>query len=1245
MRRQRRRRRAIGLTCTLALLVGGPYAYFTRPARLSVALDAYVRKAGLRLVQVEHISFTPWAGLRLMNLELAPRRRPADEEDSLRLLARDVSARCDYLALLTGRLRAADVRLRGPIVTLVRAPSDGSLHWRMPEPRDPLGSLPPLAELPRLTVERADVQVRSPARDGARLLRRWIIDADGGPQRDAGGRTSYVLRARQVGGSAAGRCDQTDTLLEMCWLEQQVRVRTGWVGLDLVLDGVPPEVARLAALPLGAGGYACVREAVFGAHGLAAARIELQDVRLSLPLEDAPGLAAEQRFLQLRSASGELQLAIPQPGPRAPADLTLTLSGRLNEAPARVTLKASQLLVDPDPDGRLGQANGHGPPAVTAAGFDAQIEVDRIELPTARTHPAFVASPRLPNPVREAFRQYQPRGPVRLRLHVWKNAPGAVVDAPGGDRGLHAADIRGQGPTGREVRGSQQAAQASEHEAQASVSVATASDRRSALPVLDDGVRFEGVVEAHGAACRYYEFPYDFDDVRGTLRFSNDGTRLEGMSARHGDGLVRAEGRLNNYHSWTGFELRFSAQNVALDDDLYTALPPAYQNFWREAAPRGVCDATTIITRREGSPETGPLAPQINVDVRLLSGSANLGPDRRLRDADGRVHIEQGLLTLDGLRGWLGQARVRLDGTVELRTDDAAQRDVQFVADDVPFEHACAVRDARGQALGMLRLSGVGDARGRVTAADGCNVDEYAVEIKSGALRAFGDGPAWENVRGCVVQEGDSLRIESLEAQRGGGGWLHLRGVAPRDGAAGPLSLDIEVQDAALESLLPHVLPARWSAVRDGLRPSGPAALAARLHGESADAIQADLRVSLTAMQPTALPLLLRDVSAELSLRAQGFAIRDAVARCGPPGALQLSGRGGWSAGAGGDQLWAELSADASGLELTDEFIRAMPEPLARLLERIAARGRVGLQLERIRLAGSPPQEWDFQGRLDVADGAADLGLPLAHAAGELEGVCRIRPAGVELDARLRLERGELARRPIEAWSGALRVDPSDGVLGIEDARGRLCDGDALGQLRYDPKTGEYELALYLHGVDFDRFFARQSSDSDHWRGARLEGQLFLRGRGGDPRTRTGGGELRITGGSLLSSRITAGVLEATRSRSRAVREQVERAELRFAWQGHVLQFTRVDLYTPDLRLIGVGEWDLRDDRVSLTLLGAHPQDAPRLAVVSDLVELAGRELLQYRVEGTVGDPRVSAEPLHRMTAQVRQLLAGEAAR
>jgi hypothetical protein len=319
-----------------------------------------------------------------------------------------------------------------------------------------------------------------------------------------------------------------------------------------------------------------------------------------------------------------------------------------------------------------------------------------------------------------------------------------------------------------------------------------------------------------------------------------------------------------------------------------------------------------------------------------------------------------------------------------------------------------------------------------------------------------------------------------------------------------------------------------------------------------------------------------------------------------------------------------------------------MPTPFADLLRRMGPQGRVHATLDQVRMSGAADRSWQIEGRVLFEHTDLRLGLPLTDFDGELSGTCRVDPKGrVALQAEFLVDRGQLAARSIERWEGALTRDFGERWVQLEDVRGRLCDGEVVGLARIDPANAAYELSLTLHDLSLEQFLRKPSPDGEPRHG-RIDGRVFVRGKVGDDATRRGGGELRIRGASLLGTPVLASVAEATRRANRRISDALERVELRFIWDGSELKFTRAEIHSRDLRLVGEGSWNMHDDSLAMTLLGARPEHWPRVAVLSDLIEVAGQELLQYRVTGTAAAPHVQVEPLHNLTEPLRKLLGAE---
>ncbi len=1211
MRRRSWRRRLLLGVAAIVVLIGGAYLYATRPARLCAQVVRAFQALDCTEVKLGELSFSPWHGLEVLDLEVALQEASATALQigvpQLPPLLRVAQARvrCNLATLLWGEFRPTEIALRGVAITVVRDPVSGATNWNRRRPMQGTTKPAAVASYPRLTVEGADVQLLTVEDGQLRLLRRLVVDATGQPEalsEDTSASAIYRLRVTRKAGADAAEGSREGggptPLVEMRHLDTGEWVASAdWMDLESARLLLPHALSR-ACDDLNLAGRARLERIGIVAGHVREAQLQLAGLRFSLPVEEqAARVAPADRFLQITDARATLSYqpeASRLAAEHRSARIELNAGGRINGAPARLTFSADGLdaaaLVSAWTKQQADAARGEDVPVPR---YEARVEVESLALPTADDQPTFVSCPRLPPGVRNFLTKYDPHGRVNLRLMI-RGKPGPTSSSP------------------RRVAGHTQ---------------------------------IEGELEALGASCRYVEFPYRIEDAWGRLRFSGGSVYLEGLHGRHGATRVRADGRVYTTKSWSGFDLTFRSENVALDPDLYAALSPRHRRLWDTADPVGLCDAHVTLHRDEGSADTGPLNTSVHVDGRLLSGSLSVAGNRRLDHADGLFSIAHGVVTLRDLHGYFGDAALRLSGTVDAANQARPpQADVHLEAVGVPVQRVSEIHDARDESIGTIDFQGVGDIWGQVRGNGDVTspATHYTVHLRDGVLTSFDPTQPWQHTQGWIALSGEQQRIISLAA-RGDEAWLEAAGtLPPRVGVSTPIALDLRAADTRIERLLQRVVPGRWARVREALGLAGQGSLSMRFESEATDdrpaRLSADIHLEAERMKPEPLPLDLNAMKAHLTLRADGLELHQATASYGDSGEIQVSGRAGWEAGS----AWSDVRVAARGLEFCDDLIGAMPDPFADLLRRMGPKGRVNATLDRVRMSGAADRSWQIDGRVLFEHADLRLGLPLTDFDGELSGTCRVDPEGrVELKAEFMVDRGQLAARSIERWEGALTRDVGERWVRLEDVRGRLCDGEVVGLARIDPANAAYELSLTLHDLSLEQFLRRPGSDGSPRRG-RIDGRVFVRGKAGDDATRRGGGELRIRGASLLGTPVLASVAEATRRANRRISDALERVELRFIWDGSELKFVRAEIHSRELRLVGEGSWNMRDDSLSMTLLGAHPEHWPRVAVLSDLIEVAGQELLQYRVTGTAASPQVQVEPLHNLTEPLRKLLGGE---
>jgi hypothetical protein len=1190
MKSRRRLRWIIWAGLALSVLAVAAYLYLTDPARLRAQVQAALREQHLSALTVGDVSYTPWGGLLLTDLTLPA---GADERggDPPLIQVGTLRLRCRLPALLRGRLELTSLEVDRASATIV-CEADPQAAAAVDAEREAGAQRLWEAlqvhrtELPRVIAHRLDVQLMLREQGRRRLLERALVSVQGGAEGD--GYRLNVVRLPTM----------TAVLASMLWRPAgQLEVALDWVALDTLRPLLPPRLAE-AVNSLVLAGRVRVQEAVLqfpgtsgraeGATGagprLASVELRLGELRGELPVEATPaGGPRPAAFLRFAETNGTLMLRLPERD-RAP-ELELRCSGQLNGAPATLRLAAGpRLLAEVWP---LASPGGDTAPVGLGDVRAAEFTVRGLEVPTRHTHAAFVESPRLPPPVRAAFKDYQPEGRVNLRLRI---APAVA----GGD----------------------------------------------------ETTRVEGELEALGNTCTYYRFPYVFEEARGTVRFRKGQILFDELCARHGAARLCARGVVNNNHEWTGFDMTFHGENVALDGALYAALPEEHRALWQSAAPLGLCDLVTRVQRAEGTAETGPLPPEVNVRSHWRNGSLQLGDGRRLTHVDGDFAVAHGRVELHDLHGYDDDTAVRLKGALWTAADGPAS-DVQVEVAELHVNEQATLGGATGDGP-QLELVGRADAWGRVSSGGpGGPQQHFGLQLKDGTLRARGVGPdtaapagaapSWANVQGWVIAHNAERRIVSFTCRQGAD-WFDAAGTLPTT-AGTPLALELHARSAALDGLFPQFLPYDWARlVRTfGLQGTGEVSVTLR-PGPAPDgtsAQTADIRLTAERMQAEPFPLPLHDVQAEVTLGPGRFDVHAAEARWGAAGQLKVQGTGTW-ADAG---LAADLNVVARELSFGPELSAGLPPAVAQVFDRLGLRGAFDAVLPRVRVTTGPQPTWQLEGRVPLRKAELRLGLPLTDLTGELSGKCVVDPNGEALlDAELQIEQAQLAERPIAHWRGWLQRGPGERWVRLEGLRGELGGGEVIGSAWIDPRSFEYELTLTLRDIPTGTLLPPGRDVRDTERPGRVDGQVYLRGRGSEIGTRHGGGELRVRGASFVQSPVLPFVLRARRD-ERTVSDKVEHATIQFLWEGSLIRLSRVDIHSRDLRLVGEGTWDMRNDTVRLSLVGAAPEHWPRVAMLSDLLETTGRELIQYRVSGPLSAPSVTTEPLYRLNETLRALL------
>lgn len=221
-------------------------------------------------------------------------------------------------------------------------------------------------------------------------------------------------------------------------------------------------------------------------------------------------------------------------------------------------------------------------------------------------------------------------------------------------------------------------------------------------------------VGLHDSSIKYDKFAYPLEKIAGEVRFEQGVWKFDGLSGRNGSAYVVCDGTFRKLERGGQLDLRFTATDVPLDDDLRQALKPAMQETWSRFRPRGTLDHLVADVRFTSATDALDLAlqlrkwpPKQNVEGRSITIEPTFFP-YRLDSVTGEAHYRNGTLDLVNLHAQHGFTTVRCGGQCLIRDGAWSVRfprfTVQHLAADRDLLTACPPQLAK--ALTKLRLHG-----------------------------------------------------------------------------------------------------------------------------------------------------------------------------------------------------------------------------------------------------------------------------------------------------------------------------------------------------------------------------------------------------------------------------------------------------------------------------------------------------------------------------------------------------------
>ena len=776
-------------------------------------------------------------------------------------------------------------------------------------------------------------------------------------------------------------------------------------------------------------------------------------------------------------------------------------------------------------------------------------------------------------------------------------------------------------------------------------------------------LKVRGKATAKGASMAQKSFPYRIGDLRGQIVFADNRMKIEKLQGRHGDAVIRIDGSVADPATdRETFNIVVRGWNIAFDGDLQRALPPQFRDIWNDFSPRG----STSFVARVVLDSPGPGHQRLEVDL-LLNGRASLayrGFPYRMENVSGAVYFTPETTRVESLISRAGRKSCTIDGTIRHTSKDRPRIDLNIRASVPLDEDLAAALGERGRRLfDELHPTGRAEAVNvHVHRRAGQDLSyTITAPIKDVTFKPDALPVRITDATGTLLITPDRVDIKGVRGRRGPArvsidGRLFLR----RE----PLGMDLLVkgQGVVADAELAEALPESVRQVLRDLSPKGAADVVFKFRRNTPkdpneSFYSAMIRPRNMQIRHRELPVLFRGVTGQVIAVPGRLKFNDLAASDGKMTAT-LNGE----VLLGREVLTGDLRLRAADVPITKELIAVLAKARIPLTERLHAKGTCGLDLRSLRFERRFPQPqtrpssgpastapaaaewtWRLDGRIDLKGVDLDLAVGRRTLSGSLSGTAGRARSGLAVDANVLVERLSFGARTITGLRGQVRKQPKGAIVKISDLVGK-CHGGVLSgfaEIRLSDPL-QYGFRLSVEDVDLNDLLNAGLKDPKQRLAVRgrLGGIIQITATEGDKPIRQAAGRLHITKAKLVRMPILLDVINVI-SLSLPSGWAFNEGHLIYHLKGEKVRVQEIYLVGAGVSVVGSGEIDVKTGRLNLTFLTGPPGKLPRISNLA--AELLGgilREIVEYRVTGTLTRPRRRTVPLRAINEIIETLLS-----
>jgi hypothetical protein len=370
------------------------------------------------------------------------------------------------------------------------------------------------------------------------------------------------------------------------------------------------------------------------------------------------------------------------------------------------------------------------------------------------------------------------------------------------------------------------------------------------------------------------------------------------------------------------------------------------------------------------------------------------------------------------------------------------------------------------------------------------------------------------------------------------------------------------------------------------------------------------------------------------------------------------------------DGVW-DLGIKLAGAPADADLLRAVPGPVADLMQSVKFTGDVWLAVRKLHIAphAAPTTKENLDAALAPANGSAnvsasadrpvdvdfdlvmhsdaasmDVGVPLAQTDGTLTLAGSASAGNLQgLTGDIDIASATLASRQITRMKATISKAADQDIIRLGDLQALIAGGQMAGEIDLQPAgqnasgqptPARYGIGLVLRDADVKQLTGEQGDQVQ----GRLSASLLLQGDVNNPYSRQGRGDITVTGQQMYRMPLILGLFQIT-SMALPISSPFNEGTARYSVEGEKVIFDNIELRSNQMLMQGNGSIAYDTHQVSMTFF--VDSTWPKLPVVGDLIAGARRDLLQIHVKGTLQDPKMSAGVANTFTTTIDQVFRG----